>query len=296
MAPSASSVLYCAYNDGQHSGQLRVATYDGTAWQAETVSNDVAVSDSPNLVGFDDALYCFMQTPKNGGWLSGKRYEPKDDVWQDLTIENAGTSWSPGAVVYTHDAGSGPLFVFHPGRGSNSHQLHYVTSSDGTGFSADSDSYPGVSLNSPPAPVVFLDQLHIMYGHDGQLLDVQFGTGKPAQPIGVELQEGPSAVVYDKSLYVFYQSPSGKDLLYSVFDGTTWKKDLTIAGVSMSASPSACVYNDNLYVLHRHGTDDILMFTYLEEGTWQPDTQVLIGKVPEHSQRSPSAVTFAPTA
>lgn len=296
MTPSTSSVLTCAYNDGLHSGQLRVATYDRGTWRARTVSSRPSVSDSPDLVVLGTSLLCFMQTPKDGGWLSGKRYVPAGDSWQDLTIEDVGMASTPGAVVYTPGGGGGPLFVFHAGRGDH-HELHYTTSADGTRYQPDSGPYPGVAMHGGPAPVVYLGQLHVFYSStSGQLMDLEFGTGRPPQPVGGSLQETPSAVVHRGSLYVFYQSSRGKDLLYSLYDGTTWTTDLTVPGVALSAAPSACVYNSDLYVLHRNGDDDTLMYTYLEEGRWQPDTPVVVDDKPEQSHRSPSVVAFAATA
>jgi len=91
------------------------------------------------------------------------------------------------------------------------------------------------------------------------------------------MSDGPSAIVYNNSIYCFFEgsSESGK-LLYNVFDGFSWAGDVEVSSVGMSSSPSAMVYNNSIYCFHQgKGDNGQLWYDVLDTSlTWAGDVQV----------------------
>lgn len=90
---------------------------------------------------------------------------------------------------------------------------------------------------------------------------------------------GPSAVVFNDLLYVFYQgTPLGSTttgLYYSVFNGTTWSDAIQVDNVGISCSPCAVVFNYQLYVFYQGaGNNGQLWYSVFNGASWAADKQV----------------------
>ena len=98
------------------------------------------------------------------------------------------------------------------------------------------------------------------------------------------------------NLYVFHQG-GGNDgqLLYSVFDGTSWRGDTPVPNLGMSASPSAVAWKGGISVFHQgYGNNGQLWYAFSGDGyhwgTAQTDTRVPVPNL--QMSGSPSVVEY----
>ncbi|MCP1489837.1 hypothetical protein J3D48_006247 [Pseudomonas fluorescens] len=99
------------------------------------------------------------------------------------------------------------------------------------------------------------------------------------EPTAFTPEYGPSAVVFNGLLYVFYQGTPVDShtpgLYYSVFNGTTWYDANLVENVALSCSPSAVVFNNQLYVFHQGGGNNgELWYSVFNGSKWTADKQV----------------------
>ena len=98
------------------------------------------------------------------------------------------------------------------------------------------------------------------------------------------------------NLYVFHQG-GGNDgqLLYSVFDGTSWRGDTPVSNLGMSESPSAVAWQGGISVFHQgYGNNAQLWYAYSGDGyhwgTAQTDTRVPVPNL--QMSGAPSVVEY----
>lgn len=118
-------------------------------------------------------------------------------------------------------------------------------------------------ITASPSAVVFQDLIYCFYqgvgDNDSTLLMNVFNpatglwSGHSKVPLTTCMTEGPSAVVFDKRIYVFYQSASiaGQLDFNSTSDGVLWKGFTPVADVLMVAGPGTTVFDSELYCFYQ---------------------------------------------
>lgn len=152
--------------------------------------------------------------------------------------------------------------------------LQYATCS-GSGWSSTSNVpyQPGtsssvVTSSAPPTSTDTTQYVYVGVNSAGEATYVE------QELSGLVMQNGPSGVVYNDLLYVFYQGSSG-GLYFSMFNGTLWSAATLVADAELSYSPSAAVFNYQLYVFHQGGsTNGQLWYSVFNGSSWAADTQV----------------------
>lgn len=227
-------------------------------WQA-FVTNEI-MNNPPTVATLGDTLYAFYPSTSN-----------QTNYLYYNTCNTNTLEWSSQEILTFYDA-------YVPGN------LASVPTGTGAGAAAFNGQmyvfWQGVnSSGTGNAGTLFYRTMSSSTYH--QINAQQSVDGKSA---GVIMSNCPSAVVFNGSLYVFYQGP-GDDTYpwYSVSsDGSTWSASTKVPGTCMSTSPSTVVFtnpstgNESLYLFHEgNNSNGQLWFNVLDaDGSWSGDTQV----------------------
>ena len=193
------------------------------------------------------------------------------------------------------------LFVFYQGKG-NSGTLWYTVSGDSINWNQH-PPVPNLGMSASPSAVRWQDGIEVFFqgaNNDGQLWRTfsadgnSWGTTQTnVQVPGVGMSGSPSAVVYNGSLYVFYQGLNNSGgLWYTVSaDSINWTQHPPVPNLGMKESPSAVLWQGGIQVFHQAGNGQ-LWRTFSSDGnnwgTTQTDAQVPgVGM-----SGSPSAVVY----
>src|SRR5437667_6554678 len=142
-----------------------------------------------------------------------------------------------------------------------------------------------------PSAVAFHEKLYVFHIYDPTELHKGFiaydwfdGTtwkGSTAAPSGNNengITGSPAAVVYNSSIYLFYQGWGdhiGELWFTASSDGLNWSDPNHIPTVGMSESPAAVVYKEVLYVLHQGARQNgKLWFTVFDGMNWSGDQPI----------------------
>jgi hypothetical protein len=142
---------------------------------------------------------------------------------------------------------------------------------------------------NPPSGVQFGNDIYIFYESGNniyyglwQYTPPSSGSGNGTgtwttgiQISGVSTGTGPGAVVFNNTIYVFYQGLNSNNdndgtLWYVTYNGTSWSSSATqVPAAAMSYSPSAAVFDNDLYVFYQgSGNDHKLYYTTYSNGAW----------------------------
>lgn len=229
-----------------------------------------------------------------------------EKVVEDLPIW--GKIWN--AIAFNYKMSNPPAVVnfqnliwyFYPsqpnplGSPANCQTFNGTTWSQETSF-----SNAGTTVSGGPGAAVYENAIYVFwqYGHNtGQLWYTMYSnalggwTWYPWLPLqsGAIMSNGPSAVAFNGSLYVFYQGPGLDGQLYfSQATGSPLTKSTTdnfcptsiqVPNTGMSASPSAVAFTNSsgqeLYVFHQGGGNNGQLWYNImnTSGDWQGDTQI----------------------
>jgi hypothetical protein len=274
-------------------------------------------------------LYLFYQgSDASGGGLGGSLwYQAFDGTnWLGVRqVPNVGLSCAPSPVVF-----NGVLQVLFQGAYEDG-QL-WTSWYDGNTWNGNVQ-VPNLGMSFSPGAVVFNNKLYVFHnglGETGALWytvadgiswsqDRNLVLGGSSVPeSGISLS--PSAVVWNNTLYVFFQNGQGGGgignpgyggLYYiASSDGINWEGvtsdgltyGIEVANVGMSFSPSAVAFNGVLQVFHEGlGQNGQLWTCWYNGTTWHPDEQVpgvVIDSPPDPRQgtgvdpMSPAAVVY----
>ncbi|WIE52808.1 glycoside hydrolase [Pseudomonas sp. GM17] len=292
--------LYCFWQGPGSNGQLQYSGSDSSNWMPTTTLSGAQMSCSPSATEFNNQLYCMYQ----GSWQSGYLYQSVGTVqstWSSpSTASPISLSASPSVVAVSDTL----LYSFFQQEG----QLCYTTCTSTNawtspylvGWSSSATQLNTIGLMYTPSTVMFTPsgatsaQLYIFYQTadntvSGQLWYVIFDTATgtcspPIQVANVSLSYSPSAVVFNKQLYVFYQGGAGgqgnSGLYYDCLSTAgAWSGSQQVPGVGIAYSPAPVVYNNQLYVFHQgegggQPDNDLFYDCLSSAGTWSGDTQV----------------------
>lgn len=139
------------------------------------------------------------------------------------------------------------------------------------------------ALNNPPCTASYKNTGYLFFENGGYLSYVTlspsgWSTTSFNVP-GAALQYGPSAVVYNDLLYVFYQGAADTstygELCYSVFNGSTWSEVTKVPFAGVSWGASATVYNNQIYVLYQGSNNCGTLWSSVFNGnSWSGSSQV----------------------
>jgi chitinase len=213
-----------------------------------------------------------------------------------------GGAWANGIG---NAVGAGDLFVFYQGKG-NSGGLWYTVSGDSINWNQHAP-VPNLSMSDSPSAVLWQGGIEVFFqgaNNDGQLWRTfssdgnAWGTTQTNVRVqGVGMSGSPSAVVYNGSLYVFYQGLNNSGgLWYTVSgDSINWTQHAPVPNLGMSGSPSAAVWKGGITVFHQgSGNGGQLWYTYSGDGNnWgNPKTDSIVPVSGLQMSGSPSVVEY----
>jgi hypothetical protein len=207
------------------------------------------------------------------------------------------------------------LYCVYRGKGDD-YNMYWMTytSDDGWSDGSAEDEYPenqrpkqfpAHKTEQNAALVVYKDILYCIHrgGHNDEALwfctfDIQNNTWTKDTRIeinGVFSKWGPSAVVFNDKLYVFFAANYyGNEIAYVSWDGHTWSSFATISDGCdgnndkhlTCDTPAVAVYGDKLYVAHRGSNNEILYYCIGSSNgsgplTWTPDMELGNGALAE---------------
>ena len=200
------------------------------------------------------------------------------------------------------------LYCVYRGKGDD-YNMYWMTYTSNDGWndgSAEDDvpenekpkQFPAHKTEQNAALVVYNDILYCIHrgGHNDEALwfcsfDIQKDTW--THDIRIDVKDvnskwGPSAVVFNNKLYVFFASnKNGYEIAYVSWDGHTWSSFVTISdgcdgnkyGHLTCDTPAVAVFRDQLYVAHRGSKDEKLYYCVGSSNgsgplTWTPDMEL----------------------
>lgn len=297
-SPSAAvfnGTLYVFFNN---SGGLGYCTSsNGTSWSGMSSVPNLGMSCSPAALVYNSTLYVFHQGSADNGQLWYDTSSNGTSWSGDTRVSNVGLVGAPSAIAYNDE-----IYVFHSGNGNNVGQVWYSTY-DGQSWAQDIQAAP-LCLSASPSTVVFTPpggEPAIYNFNQGPsncgvmwcnvYNGTQWASIEPVEEATI-MSCTPGPVVFNDTLYVFYQGESDNgQLLYATSsDGSNWTTGQVVTGAGITDSPSAVVFNGTLYVFYQgKGNSDELWYSYSSDGsTWS--SSIKIAKVGIYY--SPSAVVY----
>eukprot|EP00250_Pteridium_aquilinum_P020460 c24821_g2_i2 orf=246-2837(+) len=262
-AVSFNDKLYCFHGgNGSNRKKLVCCVFDGSSWEADVVSS-TTITEGPSAVVFNEKLYCFHQgndSDSRKRWLWYNVFDGSS--WEgDQEVPNTRITGGPSAVVYNDK-----LYCFHQGYTGNDNEFWYNVF-DGSTWAGDL-LVDDTQLTASPSAVVFQDLIYCFYQGVGDyantllmnVFDPATGvwSGHSTVPLTTCMSEGPSAVIFDERIYVFYQSASSTGQLYfnSTSDGVLWKGFTPVADIRTIAGPGTVVFDSELYSFYQSADDE----------------------------------------
>lgn len=269
-----------AYHFQASGDYFYLTSTDGSKWSAPTQVGPLLLSNSPSVVAYDGLFYCLTQDPNSSGELWFSR-SMNVTAWSvNVCIAGDGStsgvmSQSPAGVVFDDW-----LYAFYQTGGADATGMLAYCRTSGAGWARANlyyNSYaPGTTyMSNTPSAVAFDDKIYVFYqgsGGNGQLWYSALGSsllsgsdeyGIPmVQVPGVSMSQSPAAVVFDGTLYVFYQGGGNNQTIEycSSTDGSNWtvgasSKDLSGSDTyySETTSPAAVVFNGKIYLFYSEG-------------------------------------------
>jgi hypothetical protein len=232
------------------------------------------------------------------------RNKPKEDLSLYTSVwDPSSQAWGEESAFTDLESACGPalaqygdrlycygdrLYCVYRGKGDD-YNMYWMTytSDDGwnDGSTEDPENerpkrFPAHKTEQNPALVVYNDTLYCFHrgGHNDEALwfctfNIQNNTWNPDTRIDIKdvnSKCGPSAVVFNNKLYVFFAANHyGNEIAYvSTGDGHTWSSFATISdGCDGNKdkhltcdTPAVAVYRDQLYVAHRGNSDEKLYY------------------------------------
>ncbi|KIG13997.1 hypothetical protein DB30_07334 [Enhygromyxa salina] len=107
----------------------------------------------------------------------------------------------------------------------------------------------------------------------------------------VTMSAGPGAVVFNNTIYVFFQGAENNGTLWYITstDGSSWSAARQVPGASLNDSPSAAVLNGSLHVFYRQGKD-LHQCSSTDGDSWSGISAIILGTIALSC--SPSATVF----
>jgi chitinase len=299
---NAVADLFVFYQGKGDSGTLwYTVSGDSINWNQQPPVPNLGMSASPSAVRWQDGIEVFFQGANNDGQL-WRTFSADGNNWgttqTNVQVQGVGMSGSPSAVVY-----NGSLYVFYQGL-NNSGGLWYAFSSDSINW----DQYPPVpnlGMSGSPSAVLWQGGIEVFFqgaNNDGQLWrtfspdGTNWGTMQTnVQVQGVGMSGSPSAVVYNGSLYVFYQGLNNSGgLWYAVSsDSINWTQYGPIPNLGMSGSPSAVLWQGGIEVFFQGANNDGQLWrTFSPDGNNWGTTQTNVQVVGVGMTGSPSCVVL----
>eukprot|EP00250_Pteridium_aquilinum_P019851 c24604_g1_i1 orf=60-1673(+) len=253
--------LYCFYHGNRLKlKRLMFNVFDPStgAWEGVSEVPETTITDGPSSVVFNNKLYVFHSG-------SASRHE----VWYNVFD---GTSWAGDARVHDTRITGGPsvvefngkLYCFHQGYTLNDNELWYNVY-DGNAWAGDK-LVTDTLISESPSAVVLKDKIYCFYQGakemENTLLVNRFDpvtetwSGHVSLPYTRSITKGPSALVFDEKIHVFYQSGSKGELWFNTSsDGSFWRGDTPLTHERSTAGLGTTVFNDELYCFFQ-GTDN----------------------------------------
>ena len=188
---------------------------------------------------------------------------------------------------------NGTMYLFYKNSGSG---LNYMTSTDGSTWTATQYVTQVANAMSAPSAVVYGSTIYLFYKgmEDPSLIwyttstDGSTWTTPVSLDSSVSTSAAPAAVVFGKKLYVFYMGSGGDPKIWYVsFNGTTWDTLVHIHdGVATSTTPNVTVFGGMLYVFYKGSDSDTRIWSVntADCNTWGPqnncNTQVNTDRTP----------------
>jgi hypothetical protein len=154
--------------------------------------------------------------------------------------------------------------VFHQGYG-NAPELWFNSIRDINGFlggwQGDKKAHlTNVAFGTSPAALSFGGKLIVFAGNrfptQTWLSFAIFDNGWKPETVQQPISGSPSAVPWNRMIYVFYADGSG-NLVYSLHNGTTWTTGATsIGNTRLANSPTAVVYNGKLWLFFQSASQN----------------------------------------
>lgn len=197
-------------------------------------------------------------------------------------------SW-PASAAY-----NGKLYVFYTGN-ENPGQIWYVSTSDGTTWSAPANLGTNTTDNAPSV-TVFDDKLYVIYKGSGTNTKIWYTyydgsswSSIEELPAGVNTSTTPCPVVYNKKLTVIYKGEAGDDRIWLVtYDGSNWGTNThCLDKVTTGDTPTAYVDGENITVFFR-GTGD-------DHNVWKIEGSSLAAMQGAYPSSTTETTTVAPT-
>ena len=108
--------------------------------------------------------------------------------------------------------------------------------------------------------------------------------------------KSPTQVFFQNKLYIIYKAGSSNDVLYSYYDGVSWRGDIRISiggkNISSSEAPTAVVFENKLYIIYKAGASTDVYYSYFDGVSWRGDKRISIGTNIISTNKSPTAVVF----
>ena len=299
---NAVADLFVFYQGKGGSGTLwYTVSGDSINWNQQPPVPNLGMSASPSAVRWQDGIEVFFQGANNDGQL-WRTFSPDGNNWgttqTNVQVMGVGMTGSPSAVVY-----NGSLYVFYQGL-NNSGGLWYTVSSDSINW-GQQPPVPNLGMSGSPSAVLWQGGIEVFFqgaNNDGQLWRTfspdgnNWGTTQTnVQVMGVGMTGSPSAVVYNGSLYVFYQglNTSG-GLWYAVSsDSINWTQYGPIPNLGMSGSPSAVLWQGGIEVFFQGANNDGQLWrTFSPDGNNWGTTQTNVQVMGVGMTGSPSCVVL----
>ena len=238
-------------------------------------------------------------------------WDPSDHTFSEESAFTDIESACGPAVAQYRDR----LYCVYRGKGDD-YNMYWMTytSDDGWSDGSAEDNYPenqrpkqfpAHKTEQNAALVVYDGTLYCIHrgGHNDEALwfcsfDIQNNTWTP--DIRIDIKDvnsggGPSAVVFNNKLYVFFIATKYyNEIAYVSWDGHTWSSSAYIgdgcAGNSdkhrTCDTPAVAVYQDKLYVAHRGDSNEKLYYCIGSSNgsgplTWTPDMELGNGALAE---------------
>lgn len=251
-------------------------------------------------------------------------WDPSSQTWgEESAFTDIESACGPALAQYRDR-----LYCVYRGKGDD-YNMYWMTYTSNDGWndgSAEDDvpeneqpnekpkRFPAHKTEQNAALVVYDDTLYCIHrgGHNDEALwfcsfDFQKDTWNPDTKIDVKdvnSKWGPSAVVFNNKLYVFFAANKyGNEIAYVSWDGHTWSSFATISdGCDGNTdkhltcdTPAVAVFRDQLYVAHRGSSDEKLYYCIGRSNgsgplTWTPDMEPGNGK--HEAEQGPALAVF----
>jgi len=218
-------------------------------------------------------------------------------LWQAFEV-NILTNNPPAVAV-----NGSTVYIFYASKSEETQYIFYNTCTGSTW--SGQNCLSGAATDTGPGAATFNGQVYVFWQNVGldavglppngelfyMILDqpyywqIQSEQVIPGYSAGVIMSCCPSAIVFNNSIYVFYQGPGPDGVPWYTQSGSggggTWSASTQVPNTGMSASPSTTVFTNpsgqtELYLFHQGGGNNgQLWYNVLDAaGNWAGDKQI----------------------